>query len=292
MSAYQQPPSKSFFAALSSLAGGGSGPPQNHLYPPQQPASNNYDFRPSQYEYGPETRLRQDAAFVESGLVDRESELYNLQLIFLIDISGSMQEDDVDPEGTGKDGLLGRGRWTRYDNMVKILRNMIGELIKFDKDHQIPCYFFNNRVQRVVLSDPNLLIAQVRSHTPGGSTALHLAFHEALQELNDVENFLFIVFTDGVPDNHAMVSSLIQNEIYVRDPSGNRINILFLRFGDDPGAIKFLQDQDDHPVYGGNVDHKSDNAAYLLGPKLLVLNALYEAIEKDPRWADRLSQMI
>jgi hypothetical protein len=52
---------------------------------------------------------------------------------------------------------------------------------------------------------------------------------------------------------------------------------------DDLGAVKFLQDQYDHPVYGGNVDHKSDNAAYVLGPKLLVLNALYEEIEKNPR---------
>jgi hypothetical protein len=111
-----------------------------------------------------------------------------------------------------------------------------------------------------------------------------------LQELNDVDIFLFIVFTDGVPDDTHQVASFIQQEIYRRDPEGDRINILFLRFGDDPGALKFLQDQDDHPVYGGNVDHKSDNAPYVLGPKLLVLNALEEEIEKNPAWASRLSQ--
>jgi hypothetical protein len=66
--------------------------------------------------------LRQETYFVESGLDNRESELYNLQLVFLIDVSGSMEEKDVDPEGVGVDGLLGRGKWTRYDNMVKILK--------------------------------------------------------------------------------------------------------------------------------------------------------------------------
>ncbi len=251
---------------------------------------SNYNFLPSQYEYTVNTQLNQEHNFIKSGLDNRESELYNLQLVFLIDISGSMGEEDQDPEGTGRDGLLGRGRWTRYDNMVKILRNMAAELIKFDKDRKLPCYFFNDHVLRVEITDPNLLIAQVRRSLPSGGTALHLAWREALQELNDVENFLFIVFTDGVPNDPGAVSSFIHSEIYRRDPKGDRINMLFLRFGDDPGAMQFLQDQDDHPVYGESVDHKSDNAAYVLGPKLLVLNPLYEEIEKKPEWIPVLAQ--
>lgn len=137
-----------------------------------------------------------------------------------------------------------------------------------------------------------VLIAQARQRRPGGSTALHLALNESLRELNDVDNFLYIVFTDGVPDDPAAISKFNSQEIYGRDPKGDRINILYLRFGDDPGAIKFLQDEDDHRVYGGNVDVKSDNAAYLLGPKLLVLNAIYEKIENDPAWKARLAQCV
>ena len=258
---------------------------RGHIQQTQQ-----YAFEQSQYEYTPETRLRQEAHFVESGLDKNESELYNLQLVFLIDISGSMQERDVDPEGTGKDGTFGRGQWTRYDNMLKILRNMSADLHKFDKDGKIPVYFFNNEVKKVDITDPNLLIAQVRMMKPGGSTAMHLALKQAVNDqINDIDNILFIVFTDGVPDDTRAVATIIENDIYRKDPRGDRLNILFVRFGDDRGAIQFLNDQDDHPVYGESVDHKSDNAAYILGPKLLVLNALYERIEKDPAWSARLA---
>jgi hypothetical protein len=255
------------------------------------PNMSGYQFQHTQYELKSETVLKQEAHFVESGLDANESVLYNLQLVFLIDISGSMQESDVDPDGVGTDGLLGRGRWTRYDNMVKIMKSMTNDLLKFDKDKRLPCYFFNNQVKRVELQDPNMVIAQIRTMKPEGTTALHLAIQEACKnELNDVDNFLFIVFTDGVPDDPAAAASVIQNEIHRRDPKGDCLNILFVRFGDDPGAVKFLQDQDNHEVYGASVDTKSDNACFLLGPKLLVLNAIYEKIENDPAWASRLAK--
>lgn len=247
-----------------------------------------YAFQESQYERFATTKLRQEAHFVESGLDAKESVLYNLQLVFLIDISGSMEEIDVDPEGIGKDGLLGR-KWTRYDNMVKIMKAMTADLLQFDKDRKLPCYFFNDAVERVEMTDPNLLIASARTRKPGGGTALHLALKEACsRELNDIDNTLLIVFTDGVPNEPGAVEALIKGEIHRRDPKGDRINILFVRFGDDPGAVQWLEDQDNHTIYGGSVDVKSDNACYLLGPKLLVLNAIYEQLENDPKWADRL----
>ena len=255
---------------------------------PNPNSSAHHGFE-EQFVYTRETTLRQDTNFVMSGLDRNESDLYNLQLVFLIDISGSMEAEDVDPEGTGKTGLLGR-KWTRFDNMVKILRNMSKDLFQYDKDKKLPCYFFNGEVKRFEITDPNLLVAQVRQFRPTGSTALHLALKQAIDtELNDVENFLFIVFTDGEPDNPRAVEDIIQREIHARDRSGDRINLLFLRFGDHPDAMRFLQAQDDHPVHGMNVDHKSDNAAYVLGPKLLVLNALYEKIENDPAWIAKLA---
>lgn len=251
--------------------------------------ARNWQFE-NQYELTEETKLNHEIKLCASNLDARESVLFNLQLIFLMDISGSMQTDDVDPEGKGKDGLLGRGKWTRYDNMVKILKAMISDLFKYDKDQKIPCYFFNHNVERIEITDPNILIAQARRHPPSGSTALHLAFQTSLQDLNDVDNFLYIVFTDGAPDNPTAVEQFIKNEIYGRDPGGDRINILFLRHGDDRGAMQFLENMDDHPVFGGNVDTKSDNAAFALGPKFLVLNAIFEEIEKDPYWANELKK--
>ena len=247
-----------------------------------------FNFKSSPFERKPETILQQENNFVSSSLYEKESVLYNLQLVFLVDISGSMEESDVDPDGVGRDGMLGRGKWTRFDNMVKLLKAMSTDLLKFDKDGKLPCYFFNGAVQRMEFTDPNLLVAQVRTLKPGGTTALHLAFRQSLEELNDLDNFLYIVFTDGVPDDPTAVSQFIEKEIYARDRGGDRINILFVRFGDDPEAMRYLQAQDDHPIYGGNVDTKSDNAAYVMGPKLLVLNAIYEEIENEPQWKARL----
>lgn len=97
-----------------------------HLRSPPPPL--NYNTDPSQYAYSQQTLLQQEAHFVESGLDDRESELYNLQLVFLIDVSGSMEEADKDPEGKGRDGMFGQGRWTRYDNMVKIMTQVRSSL--------------------------------------------------------------------------------------------------------------------------------------------------------------------
>lgn len=253
----------------------------------QQPA---FPFNPSQFETSRPAQINQEANFIKSGLDAKETDLYNLQLIFLVDISGSMEECDVDPDGVGRDGLLGRGKWTRFDNLIKILKSMTAELIQFDTDRKLPVYFFNHDVVRLEVEDPNILLANARRYRPGGTTAMHKAFQASLQELNDVENFLYIVFTDGVPDDTAAVEAFIKNEIYKRDPGGDRINILFVRMGDDPGAMRFLQSQDDHPTYGDNVDHKSDNAAFQLGPKLLVLNAVYEEIERQPQFAALLAK--
>lgn len=241
-----------------------------------------YAFAVSQYERSPKTVLEQEMNYVKSNMDSKESVLFNLQLIFLVDTSASMGINDVDPDGVGKDGLLGRGQWTRFDNMVKLLKAMTTDLLKFDKDGKLPCYFFNSTVERQEFTDPNMLVAQVRTMRPGGSTAMHLAFRESLRELNDIDNFLYIVFTDGEPDDQKAVSQFIETEIYAKDKGGDRINILFVRFGDDAKAMAYLQEQDDHPIYGDNVDTKSDNAAYVLGPKLLVLNAIYEELEKDP----------
>ena len=66
-----------------------------------------------------------------------------------------------------------------------------------------------------------------------------------------------------------------------QDPGGDRLNVLFIRIGDDPGAIDFLQDLDDCARIGDNVDTKSDNEAFVLGPRCLVLNAIFEHLEGD-----------
>jgi hypothetical protein len=219
-----------------------------------------------------------------------EEKLYNLQLIFLVDISGSMQEKDTDPEGTGTRGMLGPF-WTRYDNMVKLLKNMVTQLWQYDSNGEIPCYFFNDKVECEVFKDPKKLLATIRTHKPSGTTALGDALYRAAAEnLNDKENFLFIVFTDGVPNNVDQVFQFLEHEIYWKDRTGDRLNVLFVRFGNDRGAIHFLSDLDDHALFGGNVDMKSAAAAYYLGPKLLVLNGIFEHLEEIPEFKTELDK--
>lgn len=111
------------------------------------------------------------------------------------------------------------------------------------------------------------------------------------EHVNENDKVLFVVFTDGIPDDTQAVSRLIGRKIYSKDPEGNRLNLLFVRFGDDSGEIQFLEEQDDNPTYGDSVDHKSDNAAYAMGVKLLIYNALFETVERDPDWARRLETL-
>lgn len=68
--------------------------------------------------------------------------LSHLELIFLVDISGSMETADVDPECVGVDELLGKAKWTRHDNLVKIMKAMTGDSLRFDQNGTLPVYFF------------------------------------------------------------------------------------------------------------------------------------------------------
>jgi hypothetical protein len=252
--------------------------------------SSPYHFEPSQYELANELTSNHQAHMVATRSTDLESTLHDLQLVFLVDISRSMAERDVDPEGKSTRGMLGPF-WTRYDSMIKLLKNMIGEMFNYDKDGSIPVYFFNKKVYKETFTDPNRLVATARTYRPKGTTRLGHALRRAARDNIDANsNTLFIVFTDGAPDNLAEVESFLSNKIHKADPDGQRLNVLFVRFGEDEGAIQFLQDLDDHSVFGGNVDTKSANAAFFLGPKLLILNGIYEHLENLPFYKDELDR--
>ena len=256
----------------------------------QRQRQTGYQFSPSQYEYQATTQARHQKNFERFQL--DESAFIGLKLVFLIDISGSMQEEDVDPEGVSRDGVYGRGKWTRYDNMAKLLRNMVGQMFEINSESSIPLYFFNNTVKRLDVNSPRQLMDNISSHLPNGSTAMHLALEQATKNhVNEKDKVLFIIFTDGAPDDAPAVSRIIGRNIYARDPEGNRLNLLFVRFGDDQAAMQFLEDQDNNPTYGDSVDHKSDNAAYALGVKLLIYNALFETVENDSEWSATLSKL-
>lgn len=261
---------------------------------PPPPASNPYvgttgtapPFKPVTvaefvpYEISETMRERHEEAFYEHSS-SLEDSLRNLQVVLLVDISGSMLTEDLDGKGEAKQKGM-HGPWSRYDNTFQAAKYMAESIFEYDKDGQIPIVFFGDRAEHVVVDSIGKMMVQFKKRKPAESTnmydALKLAFD---RELKEADNTLFIMFTDGAPNpgQEPHIKTLIHDRLSKRDPKGARLNILFLRLGDDEKAMAFLQDLDDCAEIGENVDTKSDNAMYAMGPKNLMLNAIHEHLD-------------
>jgi hypothetical protein len=186
------------------------------------------------------------------------------------------ETDDEDP--------LGRTQrpWTRYDNLIKCAVYLIETMLKHDKDGAIPVIFFSSRIDHQVVTSPAELVQAFKNHPPNGSTNLLQALEMSFAKYaGPSESVLFVVFTDGQPDpgQPRPIKNLIRQRLTTADPTGNRLNVLFIRMGDDPSAIRFLQDLDDCQEIGDWVDTKADNDVYRLGPESLLINAIFENLE-------------
>ena len=117
--------------------------------------------------------------------------------------------------------------------------------------------------------------------------ALEMAFNRDLSH-----RILFIVLTDGEADNDQkpLIKRLIELRLTHHDLAGDRLNVLFVRIGDDFKARMFLRDLDDCREIGQSVDTKTDNLIYEMGPRNMILNAIHEHLDdrfKEPildRW--------
>ena len=236
----------------------------------------------SGYEIPAEMRRQHERQF---GAQSREYEdsLRDLQLVLIIDRSGSMRAPDEDGTGAGKSsGMIARGQWTRWDNVFQAAKYLVDSLFQYDKDGKIPVVFFGDESEEVIATSVDQLLDSFKSRRPTNEctnllSALNLAFARHVTG----ESTLFICFTDGCPNRgqEPHIKSTIHHFLATNDPPGERLNILFLRVGDDPGAIAFLRDLDDCQEIGNNCDTKSDNAMYAMGPKNLILNAIHEHLD-------------
>lgn len=213
--------------------------------------------------------------------------LNNLQIVILIDTSSSMLKFDNDIELEKKDI---RGNWKRYDNVIKIINCIINIIFESDKDKDIPVYFFsdnkfNHIFDHFIIKDPELFKQKCfdRKIEPNNkkdlSYALKLAFEE---NIKDNENTLFMVFTDGCIENkeNKEIFDVIKNNLTDKDPLGNRLNILFVRIGDDPKAKEFLKMLDINKEICKNVDTKSDNSLYMMKDETIIINSIFEILDK------------
>ena len=212
--------------------------------------------------------------------------LDDLQIVLIVDRSGSMRIEDEDGSGGGKTrGMM--GNWTRWDNTFQILKFLAESIFMYDKDSRIPVVFFGHRAIKTEATSVQQLFDLCFKHKPTNETtnllaALRTAFSSYLQ--NENENVLFVVITDGCPNagQEETIKDLIYKVVSSKDPNGDRLNLLFLRVGDDSGAIRFLEEMDDCAMIGENVDTKSDNDAFAMGPRNLILNAIFEHLENSP----------
>ena len=258
---------------------------------PRQPdQAGPYQQRPvhssavdaSAYEIPPEMRQCHERQFQEQSR-NYEASLCDLQLVLIIDHSGSMRAPDIDGTGAGKsNGMISHGQWTRWDNVFQAAKYLVDSLFEYDKDGKIPVVFFGDESEEIIASSIPQLLDLFKTRRPTEEctnllSAVNLAFARHVTG----ENTLFICFTDGCPNRgqEPHIKSTIQHFLSSDDPSGERLNILFLRVGDDPGAIAFLQDLDDCPEIRNNCDTKPDNAIYVMGPKNLILNAIHEHLD-------------
>eukprot|EP00386_Alphamonas_edax_P007410 GDKI01024663.1.p1 GENE.GDKI01024663.1~~GDKI01024663.1.p1 ORF type:complete len:265 (-),score=71.72 GDKI01024663.1:30-824(-) len=222
-----------------------------------------------------------------------EDALNSLQLILIVDRSGSQSNGDAYPHNDSPcptEGVLGP-RWTQWDNTLMVTRYLAKCMFAYDKDGNIPLIFFDNNVIEVQCTHPDDMYTHFNTYTPCGSTnlygALEHAFSRHIPEDKQTKA-LFIVLTDGCPDagQEPRVKQLIKQHISKKDPGGEWLSVLFVRIGDSLTATRFLEDMDDCKSIGKNVDTKTDNEVYGMGPKNLILNAIYEHLETDCKKCD------
>lgn len=202
--------------------------------------------------------------------------LNNIQIVILIDISGSMINGDNDFENNNK--------CNRYDNVIKSVNQIIDDIFKYDKDKNVPVYFFDDKVKHLKIINPKDFIQKCIEYKPKEQKrkkmydAIEMAFKN---EIDDTDNILFIVFTDGYVEMNESkkIKELIKIKLCERDPTGTKLNILFIRIGDESKAKDFLNEIDNNKEIGKNVDTKSDNTLYKMGNEIAILNAIYEKLD-------------
>eukprot|EP00834_Sanchytrium_tribonematis_P005444 NODE_329_length_9526_cov_0.701708.p3 type:complete len:283 gc:universal NODE_329_length_9526_cov_0.701708:4364-3516(-) len=248
----------------------------------------NYNDALKHYEI-PESLIENHQNLFNKKSKQYESALDNLQIILLVDRSGSQSEADQYPMES--DRKQTKPNWTKWDSTFMISNFLTESMFDYDKDGQIPVVFFGTKVNDTIVRNPGELYKEFQTYSPKGTTnlldGLKLAISKYLPT-NTSENALFIVITDGKPmtsdsssiEQKRLIKQLILNKIAKVDPKGDRLNVLFIRVGDDPDAMAFLQEMDDCEEFGENVDTKSDNQVYQMGPKNTILNGIFEHLEK------------
>ena len=222
------------------------------------------------------------------------------EIFILVDRSGSMNAPDDDPTGSKQ------RRWTRWDS-ARVASESIAELaLSLDRDGKVDIMLWDGDQYSRLNSKYSSMnqVGQIsnlfRDNPPSrGSTPLAEALEEMYRShlqslLQRSEPFTVVILTDGAPNDPVKVKNFFKKVV-----NDNRLEqkgretlaaFSFVRMGDDPGAINFLNDLDDNLINQIDigvdiVDAKEDNFLFGtgsfarkegVGPFALFWDALYD----------------
>jgi hypothetical protein len=202
-------------------------------------------------EFAIEARKNPDAI---PQMAETPSELQQLQLealarqyVFIIDRSGSMGWKDTNGPGG-----------TKWQSAQRAIEKMVDAVFKYDIDHSIPLYLFDDRVEFVgELTDASQVKEVFKAYSPRGTTDLAKVLKEALGTYSGtkrpnyelVPGTTFIVLLDGGADDEAGVFDTLRHFADPRNgyvQNHTQIAVSFVQIGDDPSATAFLKALDDN----------------------------------------------
>lgn len=165
---------------------------------------------------------------------------------------------------------------------------MIDTIFKYDVDHTIPLYLFDNNVYFLGEVTNSAQIKSVfKEYSPGGTTGLGQVLKDALSEYAGrkrpnyelVPGTTFIVLLDGGADNPQEVIDTVK---YYANPSNGfiyndtQIAISFIQIGDDESATSFLKKLDDE-IKPDICDFKKDDVLYTTnGLDKILFDAIFD----------------
>ena len=175
---------------------------------------------------------------------DLEKEALARQYVLIIDQSGSMSWPD-------------KRNTTRWESARRAVEKLVETIFKYDVDHTVPLYLFNDKVTFVgECTDSSQVIEVFDSHRPGGTTDLAKCLDVAIEEYAGrkrpnyevVPGTTFIIVLDGCADDKEAVKRTVRK---VADPANGyvanhtQVALSFLRIADDPEAKRFLKELDE-----------------------------------------------
>eukprot|EP01031_Cornospumella_fuschlensis_P034656 gene34656-41970_t len=101
----------------------------------------------SLFELSEEAKVRHEVDFNNKTTTEMEAKLGQLQIVLVVDYSGSMKLADGDAFGQGRTLGLNSKPWSRWDNCFQTVKCIAEAMFTYDKDGKIPTYFFSNSVE-------------------------------------------------------------------------------------------------------------------------------------------------